>query len=314
MVSDAVDNMFGRSLFLSGRYGPCFFLTGICLWIFGILLLLNSVISGVYLPVLIGITAVLFCGGFSLVFAGIVLLIPGCNRRILFFESASAILIFLGMAVVTSVFSHGGIPALLAGLLLLFSTGVALLLVSAGTSGGGIPEDPLVARLLKEFDEGPGSTLSPGSDFPMFRARCVGLVRQIWEREKDRDDAYNHLLDDLLLFLDHLENISTGNTGPQPPGWAYKKMRNILLQNGIEDLPVGPATRFAPDSHTCVGTRPSALERGTILGVSRRGYVSRGRSTGRVRVLRRAEVIVSSGAEGPETGERGEYYGKGNRN
>jgi hypothetical protein len=304
MVSDAVDNIFRRSFFLPGRHGPFFFLTGICLWIFGILLLLNSVISGVYPPFLIGITAVLFFGGFSLVFAGMVLLIPGCDRRILFFESAGAILIFLGMVVITSVFSHRGIPALLAGLLLLLSTGAALLLVSAGTAGGGIPEDPLVARLLKEFDEGPGSTLSPGSDFPMFRARCVGLVRQIWEREKDRDDAYNHLLDDLLLFLDHLENSSTGGTGPQPPEWAYKKMRNILFQNGIEDLPVGPAARFAPDSHTCVGTRPSAHERGTILSVSRRGYVSRGRSAGRARVLRRAEVIVSSGAEGPETGER----------
>ena len=67
----------------------------------------------------------------------------------------------------------------------------------------------------------------------------------MWQREKNLVESYNLLLDNLFLYVDHLENFSEKGIGNEQTEWAYKRIKKILYKNGIEDLYPGSTTEFS---------------------------------------------------------------------
>ena len=288
-------------------------LTGMILWISAIILVLYAVISNDPSAELIGITLALFFCGFSLIFTRVARTMSGCDGNVAFVTGVCSLVLFLGVAVASEGFSRSGVAASIVGFTVLFFLSIALLADGILASEKQNAGNPLITQLLQECEKIPEKSTYSSSDMQEFRKKCENWAIYMWQREKNLDESYNRLLDNLFLYVDHLENFSRKGIGNEQTEWAYKRMKKILYDNGFEDLYPDSTTEFTPEFHVCVGNRESKHRRGTILNVSRTGYIRNNPSCGSPIVMRRAEVIVSSGVE-PETGEPEENRGTSNRN
>jgi molecular chaperone GrpE len=148
------------------------------------------------------------------------------------------------------------------------------------------------------------------ADFDNFRKRTLREKDELYRR------ANEDLMTEALPVLDHMELAleharANGEADPLAEGFAlvWEQMLSVLGKFGLEPIDA-EGKEFDPNIHEAVSHLPSAEVPGSVVMTqTRRGYMLGGR------VLRAAQVVVSSGAggdgepsrEGPKEGaERGE--------
>lgn len=123
------------------------------------------------------------------------------------------------------------------------------------------------------------------------------------------------LIKKLLPVLDHLDQALAGvSEGERESGWvkgvelAVKEFKQVLAQEGLEEIVIdpgssfdktqdkSPGTRFDPALHEAVDTREG--DDNKILEVARKGYMLNGK------VLRPAQVVVGKSQPEGETEEQ----------
>ena len=129
------------------------------------------------------------------------------------------------------------------------------------------------------------------ADFDNYRKR------QLREREETVKRANENLLEDLLPFLDTFDiALANGNADdPYVKGvrLAANQLYGILVKCGM--TPIDAAGAFDPNVHEALAHAPSdAVPEGDIVQQTRRGWLLNGR------LLRAAQVLVSSGTSEPE--------------
>lgn len=140
--------------------------------------------------------------------------------------------------------------------------------------------------------------LRAAADFENFRKRSLR------EKEELRKYAVSGLIEDLLPALDNLElGLAAADNHQEAKAVAdgfrmvAQQIVSILQNNGVECLdPAGED--FDPNFHESVGFQPSdEVEDHKVIQVVRKGYSLNGR------ILRAANVIVSSGPAAEDEGE-----------
>jgi len=117
-----------------------------------------------------------------------------------------------------------------------------------------------------------------------------------WEAERAARDGQHRLAEELFLVLDHLDRTDAGASGDDRLRWFRDKLDRVLAGAGIGEIRVEIGDAFDSGVHRHVGERDAELPRGAVLAVTRKGYVRRGEDgRGEARVLRPAEVVLSSG-------------------
>ena len=128
--------------------------------------------------------------------------------------------------------------------------------------------------------------------------------RSLREKEELRKYAVSGLIEDLLPALDNLElGLAAADNHPEAKAvsdgfrMVAQQITSILQNNGVECVnPEGED--FDPNFHESVGFQPSdEVEDQKVIQVLRKGYSLNGR------ILRAANVIVSSGPASEEEGE-----------
>lgn len=171
-------------------------------------------------------------------------------------------------------------------------------------AGPSISADELSA-LLQKLDEATGEInaqkeryLRTVADLENYRKRAVR------EKEEARKQAACSLLEDLLPVLDHFQ-LGLKSAEEHEGGKAFaegfrmilKQMEAALKQNGLEEINPenGP---FDPNFHESIAHLPhESIEDGHIIEVHRVGFRLN------ERLLRPAQVVVSSGAPATEAKE-----------
>lgn len=131
------------------------------------------------------------------------------------------------------------------------------------------------------------------ADFDNFRKR------QTREREEWIKRANEELLGDLIPVVDHLELALGKTAGPADPFAAgvkmvYDQFIALLERNGVTPLDA-KGQPFNPDFHEALSQMSSAtVPANEVIDQFRRGWLLFGK------LLRPAQVIVSSGAPDPE--------------
>tara|TARA_B100001123_G_scaffold451130_1_gene627218 strand:+ start:5272 stop:5940 length:669 start_codon:yes stop_codon:yes gene_type:complete len=159
--------------------------------------------------------------------------------------------------------------------------------------------EELLEQSRKEKEDLYQKVLRAAADFENFRKRTV--------REKDelRKYAISSLIEELLPALDNLDlGLSAADNHPEAKAvsdgfrMVAQQLTSILKSNGLECLdPVGD--EFDPNFHESVGFQSSdEVEDHKIIQVVRKGYTLNGR------ILRAANVIVSSGPGDDSPGEK----------
>lgn len=171
-------------------------------------------------------------------------------------------------------------------------------------AGPSISADELSA-LLQKLDEATGEInaqkeryLRTVADLENYRKRAVR------EKEEARKQAACSLLEDLLPVLDHFQ-LGLKSAEEHEGGKAFaegfrmilKQMEAALKQNGLEEInPENGA--FDPNFHESIAHLPhESIEDGHIIEVHRVGFRLN------ERLLRPAQVVVSSGAPATEAKE-----------
>jgi len=135
-----------------------------------------------------------------------------------------------------------------------------------------------------------------------FQARLDEHSLAIWQAAKDSQNRHLGMAGDLLLLLDHLERPATPAFSQSDSGQAIafvlRRLEKILDDAEIVPIPVRRGEPFDPSLHKPVDRREDELPQGTVLEVARRGYLTGCTPQGGL-VLRRAEVILSSGPPAP---------------
>lgn len=116
-----------------------------------------------------------------------------------------------------------------------------------------------------------------------------------WIREKESKEKYYRMASSLFLLLDHLENLAKDKEKSDEIDWLYKRIRRILEDEGIEEIPAKKGYLFSGVYHEHVDDRAGEFPEHTVLKVVRKGYFIRGQTGTDDVILRPAEVIVSSG-------------------
>ncbi len=131
------------------------------------------------------------------------------------------------------------------------------------------------------------------ADFDNFRKR------QTREREEWIKRANEELLGDLIPVVDHLELALDKTSSPTDPfasgvKMVYDQFIALLERNGVTPLDA-KGQPFNPDFHEALSQMSSAVvPANVVIDQFRRGWLLFGR------LLRPAQVIVSSGAPDPE--------------
>ena len=185
---------------------------------------------------------------------------------------------------------------------------------AAGAEGGDgktstATVEPTAEELLRQYsqdrEELYEKILRAAAEFENFRKRSLR------EKEELRKYAISGLIEDLLPALDNLDlGLRAAETHPEakPIADGFRmvagQLVSILKNNGLETVePQGE--EFDPNFHESVGSQPSdEVEDHKILRVVRKGYVLNGR------VLRAANVIVSTGPAADGNGGDGSGTGK----
>ncbi len=158
--------------------------------------------------------------------------------------------------------------------------------------------EELLQQSQKEKEDLYQKVLRAAADFENFRKRSIR------EKEELRKYAVSGLVEDLLPALDNLElGLAAADNHAEAKAVAdgfrmvAQQITSILQNNGVECVnPEGET--FDPNFHESVGFQPSdEVEDHKVIQVVRKGYSLNGR------ILRAANVIVSSG---PATKEEGE--------
>jgi molecular chaperone GrpE (heat shock protein) len=118
-----------------------------------------------------------------------------------------------------------------------------------------------------------------------------------WKREKESKKRYHHVVENLILLLDYLENRTADAVEEKSDesNWLYKRLCQILENEGIIEMLVGKGELFNGKYHIQVESRQDELPRDAILEVTRKGYFMKSLSGQEDAVFRSAEVIVSNG-------------------
>ena len=158
--------------------------------------------------------------------------------------------------------------------------------------------DELLEQSRKEKEDLYQKVLRAAADFENFRKRSLR------EKEELRKYAISSLIEDLLPALDNLEiGLTAADNHPEAKAvsdgfrMVAQQITGILQNNGLECLnPEGED--FDPNFHESVGFQPSdEVEDHKVIQVVRKGYSLNGR------ILRAANVIVSSGPASKEEGD-----------
>ncbi|MDA9764518.1 MAG: nucleotide exchange factor GrpE [Opitutales bacterium] len=158
--------------------------------------------------------------------------------------------------------------------------------------------DELLQQSHKEKEDLYQKVLRAAADFENFRKRSLR------EKEELRKYAVSGLIEDLLPALDNLElGLAAADNHQEAKAvsdgfrMVAQQITSILQNNGVECLnPEGE--EFDPNFHESVGFQPSdEVEDQKVIQVLRKGYSLNGR------ILRAANVIVSSGPASEEEGE-----------
>ena len=158
--------------------------------------------------------------------------------------------------------------------------------------------EELLEQSRREKEDLYEKVLRAAADFENFRKRTI--------REKDelRKFALSGLIEDLLPAMDNLElGLVSAENHPEAKAisegfrMVAQQLVTILQSNGLECVdPEGEV--FDPNFHESVAVQPSDdVEDHKIIQVVRKGYSLNGR------ILRAANVIVSSGSAKEEDGE-----------
>jgi molecular chaperone GrpE len=158
--------------------------------------------------------------------------------------------------------------------------------------------EELLEQSCREKEDLYEKVLRAAADFENFRKRTI--------REKDelRKFALSGLIEDLLPAMDNLElGLVSAENHPEAKAisegfrMVAQQLVTILQSNGLECVdPEGEV--FDPNFHESVAVQPSDdVEYHKIIQVVRKGYSLNGR------ILRAANVIVSSGSAKEEDGE-----------
>ena len=158
--------------------------------------------------------------------------------------------------------------------------------------------EELLQQSQKEKEDLYQKVLRAAADFENFRKRSLR------EKEELRKYAVSGLIEDLLPALDNLElglaaadNHAEAKAVSDGFRMVAQQITSILQNNGVECVnPEGET--FDPNFHESVGFQPSdEVEDHKVIQVVRKGYSLNGR------ILRAANVIVSSGPASKEEGE-----------
>jgi hypothetical protein len=127
-----------------------------------------------------------------------------------------------------------------------------------------------------------------------------------WEIEQRMLDNYASVTDSLFLLIDHLEVQTRGERSSAESDWFLMRLRQLLEDENIAEIAVGPGDELDPELCSRAGDREDPAPPGTVLEVVRKGYLRRRGPTGDDLVLRQAEVIVSRGIAGGGGGAKEE--------
>ncbi len=154
--------------------------------------------------------------------------------------------------------------------------------------------DP-ITQLEQDRDHWKDLALRATADYQNYKRRVEE------ERGMLVRNASNSVLARLLPCVDDLERAVAKLPHDAPPGWS-DGVRSVLLElhsfiknEGVSRIDPAPGDLFDPHEHEAIHHQPSAEHpAGCALSTFRPGYRSPDR------VLRPAQVIVSSGPGGPE--------------
>jgi molecular chaperone GrpE (heat shock protein) len=118
---------------------------------------------------------------------------------------------------------------------------------------------------------------------------------QTWKNERELKAKYFHMLDNLFLLIDYLEDALKSSKPSSEIEWFHKKILRLLEDEGVSEISVKVGERFNGVQHKHMGDRHGEFPVGTIVELSRKGYFMRSQTGKGDIVLRQAEVIISSG-------------------
>ncbi len=158
-----------------------------------------------------------------------------------------------------------------------------------------------VETLDNDVKQVEGKLLRLRADFDNFRKRT--------QREKEQWSALalENLMFDLLMVLDHFElGLKNADEHEAKPAVAegfrlvYEQMAQCLKKHKLDEIEAEDKA-FDPDVHEAISTLPSDdVENGNVAVLTRRGYKLGSK------VIRPAQVVVSSGPAQPAPSEESE--------
>ena len=133
---------------------------------------------------------------------------------------------------------------------------------------------------------------SADSKLNAFQSRLNQYAVSTWQTAEQSQNMCLNILRDLVLLLDHLE-IFQRKVRAKFVASLIRRIEEILLDAGIEEISPDEGTGFNGARHKIVGQRKDESPTGTVLEVTRKGYMLTFKEKGDA-ILRPAEVIISS--------------------
>lgn len=133
---------------------------------------------------------------------------------------------------------------------------------------------------------------SADSKLYAFQLRLDQYAISTWQTAEQSQNLCLEILRDLVLLLDHLENLQR-KAKLKFVTSLVNRINEILLDAGVEQISPDEGTGFNGALHKIVGQRNDESPTGTVLEVTRKGYMLTMKDKGNV-TLRPAEVIISS--------------------
>ena len=131
---------------------------------------------------------------------------------------------------------------------------------------------------------------SADSKLNEFQSRLNQYAVSTWQTAEQSQNMCLKILRDLVLLLDHLEIFQRKAIFVAS---LIRRIEEILLDAGVEEISPDEGTGFDGTYHKIVGQRNDELPTGTVLEVTRKGYMLTFKEKGDA-ILRPAEVIISS--------------------
>jgi len=133
---------------------------------------------------------------------------------------------------------------------------------------------------------------SADSKLNAFQSRLNQYAVSTWQTAEQSQNMCPKILRDLVLLLDHLE-IFQRKAKARFVASLIRRIEEILLDAGVEEVFPDEGTGFNGARHKIVGQRNDESPTGTVLEVTRKGYMLTFKENGDA-ILRPAEVIISS--------------------